>query len=91
MAAEPVVVACPADVWTKVATSVTSATIHRISVEPNVYRQTYRFTGNPAPADNADAAVMFSAFPDQEEISNDVAIDVNVQPASKAGSVRVDQ
>lgn len=89
--AEPVVVACPADVWTKVATGVTSATIHRLSTAPNVYKQTYRNTTNPAPADNADAAIMFSAFPDQEDISNDVAIDVYVQPAGKAGSVRVDQ
>lgn len=91
MAVGPAVIACPADVWTKVATNVTTAALHRLSVAPNVYMQTYRGTGEAAPINNNDAAIMFSASPDEELISNDVAIDVYVQPVGVAGSVRLDQ
>ena len=91
MAVGPVVIQCPAGVWTKVATNVTTAALHRISVEPGSYLQTYRGTGEAAPANNDDAAIMFSARPNEEGISNDVAIDVYVQCIGAAGSVRLDQ
>ncbi len=85
--ADPAVVACTKDVWTKVATNVTTGFVWIIKTGPNVYLQTYRATGNPAPANNADAVKMPSPG---AAISAAAGIDVYIQPTRVDGSVRVD-
>ena len=89
MAADPVVVPCPAGAWTKVATNTKIGTIDRLSVSPNVYKRTYRLTGTGAPTDDADAALLFGES-NQHTISHSVEIDVYVKAVGVAGSVRVD-
>ena len=84
--ADPVVVACPADAWTKVATGVTTGVVHILDTTPNVYLQTYRASTNPAPANKADAV----PFNTPLQISAAAIIDVYIQPVGRAGSVRVD-
>jgi len=84
--ANPVVVACPADVWTKVATGVLSGIVHIISTKPDAYLQTYRDTLGAPPTDLSEAV----PFKSPMQISNSVAIDVYVRPRGNAGSVRVD-
>lgn len=88
--AAPSVVTCTADTWVKVATGITSATIHRLSVAPNVYRQTYVLTGVAAPADDSMAALMFSDSPNEEIHKSSEAVDYYVKAVGVAGSVRVD-
>lgn len=83
---DPVVVPCPADVWTEVATNVMSGVIHALSTEPRQYLQTYRLAASAAPTDNDDAV----PFTGPLQISNSAAIDVYIQAVGKAGSVRVD-
>ena len=89
MAANPVVVPCPAGDWTKVATNVKAGTVDRLSVAPNLYKRTYRLTGQAAPTDDSDAALMFGES-NQHVISHSVEIDVYVKAVRAAGSVRVD-
>lgn len=84
--ADPVVVPCPADAWTKVATNVQTGVVHVTAVKPNVYLQTYRETGEAAPTNKADAV----PFTTPLTISASTGIDVYVQPVGAAGSVRVD-
>ena len=84
--ANPLIVACPADAWTKVATGVTTGVVHILSTKPNRYLQTYRVTAGAAPADNDDAV----PFTTPLQISAAAAIDVYIQPVGEAGSVRVD-
>ena len=89
MAANPVVVPCTADTWVKVATNTKTGTIDRLSVSPNVYKRTYRLTGQAAPANDADAALLFGES-NQHVISHSVEIDVYVKAVGVDGSVRVD-
>lgn len=87
--ADPVVVTCLKNVWTKVATNVTAGRVHRLNDTPAKYVQTYRLTGYVAPTDNQDAAVLFRDST-SEPISASVAIDVYVQAINEDGEVRVD-
>jgi len=48
--ADPVLIACPADVWTKVATNVTTGLINIFKKTNTRYYQTYRDTGGGAPS-----------------------------------------
>ena len=86
--ADPATVACPANVWTKVATDILTGQIHK-KLTRTVYLQTYRETGNPDPTLQSEGV---PAFPDgpSEEISSNVPIDVWIFAVGKAGSVRVD-
>lgn len=86
--ADPVNVSCAADVWTKVATNVTNAIVKKMNVRPNVYLETYRVTGNPAPADNVGANPIDASG--ELIVSAASAIDVYIQPVGAAGEVRVD-
>ena len=88
--ANPVIVTCTADTWIKVLTEVTTAVIHRLSLAPNVYKQTYVVTTDPAPTDDSTAALMFSKNPNEEEVSSAASVDVYVKAVKVAGSVRVD-
>lgn len=85
--ADPVIVPCAADVWTKVATDVTTGIIHLKSSEPGAYLQTYRDTGGGAPTDPAEGVqIPGPSIP----IQATAGIDVYIMPLNKAGSVRVD-
>lgn len=89
MAANPVVITCTADTWVRVVENKTAGTIDRLSVAPNVYKRTYRLTGQAAPTDDTDAALMFGES-NQHVISHSAAIDVYVKAVRVDGSVRVD-
>lgn len=88
--ANPAIFTCTANTWVKVATAVTSATLHKRSNEPNVYKQTFRLTAEAAPTDDSDAALLFAGGGTVEQISNDVAIDVYVKAVGVDGEVRTD-
>lgn len=84
---DPVIVACTKDVWEKVATNVTAATVWKKSTGPNVYYQTYRDTGTGAPTDLTDAIPMTEPA---QTFSFSAAADIYIYAKGKAGSVRVD-
>lgn len=84
----PTNVLCPADVWTKVATNVTSAIVKKMNVRPNVYLETYRVTADPAPADNTGANPIDESG--ELMINSASGVDVYIQPVGAAGEVRVD-
>ena len=89
MPANPVVINCPKGVWTQIAAATTTGTIHKLSVAPELYLQTYRLKGQPAPVGNDDATRLFSSGI-VDNISNDGEIDVYVRAIGKDGKVRVD-
>jgi hypothetical protein len=84
--ADPVIVPCTKDAWTKVATAVTAGQVWLKDVRP-YYRQAYVMTGNPAPTD-LSKAVDFQGL--VMEIKAQAAIDVYLYSGGSAGSVRVD-
>ena len=83
--ADPSIVTCTANAWTKVATNVKAGVVSPFKTNV-VYSQTYRDTGNPAPTDLLDAL----AFDEPHMISASTGIDVYIYAHKKAGSVRVD-
>ena len=89
MASNPVIVPCPLDTWVKVATAVKLGTIHRTSSIPEVYIQTFVLTGEAAPTDDTDAALIFVTQV-QSDISSDADIDVYIKARGASGEVRVD-
>lgn len=84
----PINVACPADVWTKVAAGVTSAIVKKMNVRPNVYLETYRVTTDPVPADNTGANPIDASG--ELIINASEPVDIYIQPVGAAGEVRVD-
>ena len=86
------IVTCTKNTWVKVTGvgGVTSATIHRLSVAPGLYRQAIVLTGVAAPTDDSTAALMFSDSPNEEKVTHPAAIDYYVKAVGAAGSVRVD-
>lgn len=88
--ANPVFVDCPEDVWTKVATNVTTGIIHKKSERPEEYLQMFKLTGDPAPTLKTDGARIFQDLDISEKISATVGIDVYVYPSGAAGRVRID-
>jgi len=84
--ADPVLVPCPANQWTKVATGVSTGQLWKQKTDLE-YWTTYRATTNPAPTDLSDAQPWVGQ---SAKISAPSAIDVYVYPKKKAGSVRVD-
>lgn len=87
MPADPLIVETPKDVWTKVATNVTSGFVWVLNTAPNVYSQTYRLTGEAAPTLFDEAVTLEKPG---APISASVAIDVYIRPIAVDGSVRVD-
>lgn len=87
--ADPVIVPCPVDTWTIVATNKTTGMIHILKTDPDSYAYTYRDTGETAPAFPADKgeAVKFNPA---LQISAAAGIDVYVLTSGKNGSVRAD-
>ena len=85
--ADPEVIKCDADAWTKVATDVTTGNIWILNTSPDAYLQTYRDTGEDAPSDNSDAvSVSDRSIP----IAAEAGIDVYIKAVGKDGQVRVD-
>jgi hypothetical protein len=82
-------ITCTADTWVKVATNVTSATIHKLSNSPNVYKQTHVDTGAAAPANDNNAVLAFGQC-DSFIFSESTASDVYIKAVRVAGSVRTD-
>ena len=87
-------------VWLKVATSVVSGVIHRLTTAVDYY-QTYRLTGVTAPTAPTlgtlpEEAVRMFELSSNEEISSSAAIDVYIMVkydntlAGRDGKVRVD-
>lgn len=85
MANDPVIIATPKDVWTKVATAVTAGRVWIKNTRPN-YLQTYRVTGGGAPTDLSEAVDLT----DGALISSVDPIDVYVYSEGDDGSVRLD-
>ena len=88
--ADPVLVDCPSNVWTKVATNVTTGQIHKKDETPQEYLSTYRDTGGAAPTDKEEGVAIFVADKLTEIISAAAAIDVYIYPITSIGKVRVD-
>jgi hypothetical protein len=84
--ADPALVACPADTWTKVATAVTYGKIWIRDTSPTVYRWTYRETGGAAPTVLTDGQ-MFSG--PEGKIDHTTAIDVYIWANNNPGQVEV--
>jgi hypothetical protein len=85
----PITVVCPADTWTKVATAVTSATVHKLNVLPSLYKQTFVATGGAAPTTDDDAVKAFNGC-DSFIFSESASSDIYIKAVKKAGEVRVD-
>lgn len=89
MAANPVIIQCPANTWVKVIDGVSSGVVHLKEGVAESFLQTYRVAGQAAPIDNSDAVPIFTTE-NFALISNDAPIDVYIKAIGKAGSVRVD-
>lgn len=89
MAANPEEIVCTADTWILVAFAQTVGVIHKLSNLPNVYKQTYRLTGEAAPLNDDDAVLAFGRC-DNFEINSGVAIDVYVKAVRVNGKIRAD-
>lgn len=76
--------------WNLVAANAASGFIHRKSTTPNVYLQTYRAAGSPAPTTDDEGVKMFIDNPETEIIGATAAIDVYVWPINENGILRVD-
>lgn len=86
-ATNPTTVACPADTWTKVASSIKEVEIAIKLTRPNIYLYTFRDAGDTAPSDQSDALVL----PPEGNtgISSPTDIDVYVFPRGAAGKIRI--
>lgn len=83
----PVVIECPADAWTKVATSVKKGIIWIMYSSPHVYLQTWKQTGDPAPTLRSEGIPILNQC---NPIQATINIDVYIYPVGKPGCVRVD-
>ena len=91
--AKPVFIDCTKNIWTKVATGVTTGQIHKKSEQPQEYLHTYRDTGGAAPPNTEagkEQGVPIFLNGVSELISATAGIDIYVYPVSSDGKVRVD-
>lgn len=88
MPANPIIVSCPANTWTKVATAVKFGQVHKFKPIDAYLLHTYRLTGDPAPSDLVDA-VDFGKC-QSLPINAATLIDVYLYPRNDAADVRVD-
>ena len=88
--ANPAFINLTKDIFTLVATAVTTGQVHRINTQPRAYLSTYKLTGEAAPANDATLGVPAFVPSDIEEISSSEQIDVYLMPVGVAGRVRVD-
>lgn len=87
----PILIDCPKNSWTKVATDATNGFVHvDLPYLEITWYQTYRDTGESAPIDldNADGSVKLLIPTDP--IRAKTGIDVYVWPRNYDGKVRVD-
>jgi len=88
--ADPVVTAIPVDVWTKVATNVTTGMIYPLKTGGIVHVQTIRDTGGGAPT-NGDLSEAVPIPDEGAAINSSAGIDVYIAVVGDvAGSVRAD-
>ena len=87
-ASAPIV--CAAGGWVKVATNVTSAIIHKLSVRPSLYKQTFVDTTDPAPTDDLNAVLAFAGGCESFIFSESASSDIYIKAVKFAGSVRLD-
>ena len=88
--ANPVIIDCPAGIWTLAAANVTSGRLKILSTAPNAYLETYRMTGEAAPTNQSEG---IPAFPDDgvtAEIQSVAPIDVYIMAVGKDGKIRAD-
>ena len=85
--ANPAIVACPADVWTKVATNVQVGNIWILKKLNKGYLQTYRLAGEAAPTVTTEGIEIKEPG---MAIDSSPGIDVYIYAKSGDGSVRVD-
>jgi len=85
--ANPVIVNCPKDVWTKVATGISTGVIHMVSNKPREYKYTYRDTGGTAPTTRTNEEVRVV---NRLVINSANLVDVYIMPISDDGVVRCD-
>lgn len=83
-------ITCTAGDWIKVATNVTSAVIHKLSVAPSLYKQTYVATGAAAPTDEANAVLAFAGGCESFEFADSDASDIYIKAVKLNGAVRTD-
>jgi hypothetical protein len=87
--ANPVLINCPVDTWTVVASGVTAGAIYNMT--PSVkFLQTYRTAGQAAPSDNTEGVFAFNDVYSPLGISASAAIDVYLMALTTSGIVRVD-
>ena len=87
--ADPVLVTCTADAWTKVATNVTAGKVKIVSNDPDQYLETYRDTGGTAPSGTpGEEAILVNG--EVVTIGASAGIDVYLYARGAAGRVRVD-
>ncbi len=84
MAADPVLIDCAIDTWTKVATNINKAEV--IPTTKTRYFYTLRDTGGAAPANDDDALLLSSVG---VNILVSPAVDIYVKTKTTAGTVRV--
>lgn len=85
----PEVITCPDGVWTLVALNTQSATIHKVSVEPGLYKQTYRISGQAAPTVDDDAIIILDTDT-LHVFSHSPGVDIYIKAIGGDGSVRLD-
>ena len=88
--ANPVLVACAKNVWTKVATNVTTGQVHIKNNKPEKYLSTYRSNGELSPDDLDDLEEGIPLIYPSTPIEATAGIDVYIMPRGEDGSVRVD-
>lgn len=89
MANDPVIVNIPQNTWVKVATSVKTGMIHKLTKKRAVYLQTYRLTGGAAPTLINEGVEIFEKS-NSKDIGATVNIDVYIYCIDNDGSIRVD-
>lgn len=79
------------DIWTKIATNVTTGNVYNMSATTN-YLQTFRLTDEAAPINNDDAVRAFTNRNDNlwDNISSSDPIDVYLKPLEQDGKIRLD-
>jgi hypothetical protein len=94
--ANPVTVACPSGVWTKVATAVTSARIYYgpdgTQDTADAFRMTYRQTGAAAPVADAGVGLPLSDRDEAEtsyRAEHGESVDIYIKPIGGSGTVTV--
>jgi hypothetical protein len=85
--AQPVIVPCPANAWTKVLDGVRVGQVWIQDTTPRVYLQTYREGGDPVPTTKDEGVEFVGRVMGVSALKD---IDVYIYPENEDGIVRVD-